>query len=274
LLSRQRLAFILDRVRSEGAVRVVDLARELGVSDMTVRRDLELLHQRGLVEKVHGGATALSESALFEPGFDAKSSVQRREKAAIADAAAALVAPGMAIAVSAGTTTHVLARSLAEVDRLTVITNSIRVLETFERFGDGRQTVALTGGSRTPSDALVGPFAVSALRSVHVDLTFMGVHGMTTEAGFTTPNLDESEVDRALVDAARQLVVVADHTKWGVMGISSFARLDEADVLVTDDRLDADARTALEARVGRLVVVRTRTGRSTGRDRLAVVRAS
>ena len=98
------------------------------------------------------------------------------------------------------------------------------------------QTIILTGGVRTPSDALVGPFAVAALRTIHLDQVFMGVHGMDPHSGFTTPNVLEAETDRALVEAARRLVVLADHTKWGVIGISTIARLDQADVVVTECR--------------------------------------
>ena len=255
LLARQRQARILERVRDEGAVRVAALVRELGVSDMTVRRDLEQLHDQGLLEKVHGGATATTDSALFEPGFAAKSSLQEREKQAIADAAIGLVTPGSAVAISAGTTTHVLARRLADVPGLTVVTNSVPVAEVLYRAGRPDQTIVLTGGVRTPSDALVGPFAVATLRTVHVDLVFMGVHGMDPRTGFTTPNLLEAETDRALVDTARRLVVLADHTKWGVIGISSFARLDQAEVLISDTGLSAEAREALGAEVRQLVVV-------------------
>src|SRR5439155_5108794 len=105
VLARQRQALVLDRIREEGAVRVSELARSLGVSDMTVRRDLELLQERGLVEKVHGGATAAPGSALFEPGFTTKSALQQSEKEAIASAAVALIRPGAAVGISAGTTT-------------------------------------------------------------------------------------------------------------------------------------------------------------------------
>jgi DeoR/GlpR family transcriptional regulator of sugar metabolism len=189
MLARQRQAFILDRVREDGAVRVADLVRTLGVSDMTVRRDLEVLHDRGLLEKVHGGATSLAGTALFEPGFAAKSALQQREKEAIADAAVTLVEPGMAIAVSAGTTTYALAQRLAHVAGLTVVTNSIPVADVLHHVGQADQTIILTGGMRTPSDALAGPFAVAALRTVHVDLVFMGVHGMDLRSGFTCPNL-------------------------------------------------------------------------------------
>jgi len=255
MLARQRQSIILDRVREDGAVRVADLVRELGVSDMTVRRDLEALHERGLLEKVHGGATLIVGNALFEPGFAAKSALQQSEKDAIADAAVKLAEPGMAIAISAGTTTYALAQRLINVPGLTVVTNSVRVADVLYQAGRSDQTIILTGGVRTPSDALVGPFAVSALRTVHVDLVFVGVHGMDPHSGFTCPNLLEADTDRALVEAGRRLVVVADHSKWGVIGISSIARLDQADVLITDSGLEPDARAILAGAVRSLFVV-------------------
>ena len=107
---------------------------------------------------------------------------------------------------------------------------------------------------------------MAALRTVHVDLVFVGVHGMDPHSGFTCPNLLEADTDRALIEAGRRLVVVADHSKWGVIGISSIARLDQADVLITDAGLDPDARATLEAQVGQLIVVdagRVRGRRST-----------
>lgn len=255
MLARQRHAYILDRVRSDGGVRVADLVRELGVSDMTIRRDLEQLHEQGLLEKVHGGATTVPASALFEPGFTAKAVLQQEAKEAIAEAAAALVHPGQAIAISAGTTTYAVARRLLEVPHLTVVTNSVPVADALYHGGRADQSVLLTGGMRTPSDALVGPFAVAALRTVNVDLVLMGVHGMDPHAGFTTPNMLEAETDRALVEAGRRLVVVADHTKWGVIGVSSIAPLSKADLLITDSEVDPEAREVLAAQVRELVVV-------------------
>jgi DeoR/GlpR family transcriptional regulator of sugar metabolism len=256
VLARQRQAYILDRVREDGGVRVSDLVRELSVSDMTIRRDLELLADQGLIEKVHGGATALPGSAQFEPTFAAKSSLQQLEKEAIAEAAIGYVEPGSAIGLSAGTTTYAIARRLVEITGLTVVTNSPRAADVLHEAGRSDQTIILTGGVRTPSDALVGPFAVSALRSVHLDLVLMGVHGMDERSGFTSPNLLEAETDRTLVEAARRLIVVADHTKWGVVGLSSIARLDQADVLITDGHLDAEARDVLVGQVRELVEAR------------------
>jgi DeoR/GlpR family transcriptional regulator of sugar metabolism len=256
VLARQRQAYILDRVREDGGVRVSDLVRELSVSDMTIRRDLELLADQGLIEKVHGGATALPGSAQFEPTFAAKSSLQQLEKEAIAAAAVGFVEPGSALGISAGTTTYAIARRLVEIPGLTVVTNSPRAADVLHEAGRSDQTIILTGGVRTPSDALVGPFAVSALRSVHLDLVLLGVHGMDERSGFTSPNLLEAETDRTLVDAGRRLIVVADHTKWGVVGLSSIARLDQADVLITDGHLDGAAREVLTGQVRELLEAR------------------
>ncbi|WP_189061908.1 DeoR/GlpR family DNA-binding transcription regulator [Longimycelium tulufanense] len=254
MLAPQRQAIILDEVRRTGAVRVANLVTRLGVSDMTIRRDLDALARRGLVDKVYGGATTVGGRSTEEPGFEAKSARQLVEKDVIAAAAAHLVRPGTAIGLSAGTTTHALARHLDDVADLTIVTNSVRVADALQRTGRSDRTVVLTGGVRTPSDALVGPVAVQALRTLHLDVVFLGVHGMAPRAGFTTPNLEESETDRALVAAAGRLAVVADHSKWGVVGISTIADLSEADVLVSDERLPADAVAELSERVGDLVL--------------------
>jgi DeoR/GlpR family transcriptional regulator of sugar metabolism len=265
MLAKQRQDRILAEVRRHGGVRVSDLVDILGVSDMTVRRDLDVLARKGLVDKVHGGASALGSRAADEPGFEVKSLREPAEKEAIAARAAELVRPGTAIGLSAGTTTWVLARRLREVPDLTVVTNSVQVLEELHQAaGASEQRVVLTGGIRTPSDALVGPLAVAALDALHLDLVFMGTHGMDDRSGFTTPNLMEAETNRALVRAARRLVVVADHSKWGVVGLSSFASPEEADVLVTDSGLDPSARERMAQRVGELVIADVAADHETG----------
>ncbi len=255
MLAQQRQALILDELERCGAVRVGDLVRRLGVSDMTVRRDLDALGRRGVLDKVHGGATLRLGRSSEEPGFEAKLLRELPEKEAIARRAAELVAPGSAVAVSAGTTTYALARHLAAVPGLTVVTNSVRVSEVLHQRAARDRTVVLTGGLRTPSDALVGPVAVDALRSLHVDLCFMGVHGMDERTGFTSPNLMEAETDRVMLASARTTVVLADHTKWCTRGLSRIAALDEADVLVSDTGLPPEARAVLGERVAELLLV-------------------
>lgn len=260
LLAEQRRALILDEVRRRGGVRVNELTRKLGVSDMTVRRDLDALARQGVLEKVHGGAVPVMEASTHEPGFEAKSGLELTAKEDIAKAAAQLVAPGSAIALSGGTTTYALAHHLVDVPDLTVVTNSVRVADVFhmaQRTSGPRQgaaTVVLTGGVRTPSDSLVGPVADQAIAALHFDVLFLGVHGISAEAGLSTPNLAEAETNRRLVQSARRVVVVADHTKWGVVGLSSFAALDQVDTLVTDGGLPGVAREEVSEHLRRLVV--------------------
>lgn len=241
MLAQQRQSAILELIRQRGGVRVSHLVSRFGVSDMTIRRDLEVLAERGLVDKVHGGATLAGPGSADEPGFAAKSIRQQAEKRAIAERAAGLVEPGMAIALSAGTTTAALAARLADVRGLTVVTNSIPVADVFYRAGRPDQTVVLTGGTRTPSDALVGPIAVGALRDLHVDQLFLGVHGLSVRAGLTTPNLLEAETDRAFIAASHQVVVLADHTKWHSLGIATIAPLTAVHLLITDADVPAEA---------------------------------
>jgi DeoR/GlpR family transcriptional regulator of sugar metabolism len=264
MLATQRQDRILEEIQRHGAVRVSDLVDLLGVSDMTVRRDLDVLAKRGLLDKVHGGASAVGSPAAEEPGFQAKSMRELAEKEAIAERAASLVRPGTAIGLSAGTTTWVLARRLSSIADLTVVTNSVRVADVLhqsgQQAGQPQHSVVLTGGIRTPSDALVGPLAVNALSTLHLDLVFMGAHGMDERSGFTTPNLMEAETNRAFVRAARRLVVVADHTKWGVIGLSAFATAEEADVLVTDARLPRRVQKLMSQRVDELVLAQVPSG--------------
>lgn len=255
MLATQRQSVILEEVRERGAVKVSELTELLGVSDMTVRRDLDVLEAAGLVDKVHGGATARGRLSSQEPGFETKSRHQLREKDAIAEAASALVEPGQAIGLTAGTTTWRLAHYLGAIPDLTVVTNSIQVANVLYREPRPDLTVVLTGGVRTPSDALVGPVAVAALRSLHVDILFMGVHGMSIDAGFTTPNLLEAETNEAFIGMASRFVVTADHTKWGVRGLSRIATLGRAHVLVSDTDLPTEARTVLAERIDQLILV-------------------
>jgi DeoR/GlpR family transcriptional regulator of sugar metabolism len=256
MLARHRQSLILQAVRSDGSARVSDLTHRLGVSDMTIRRDLEVLARDGLVEKVHGGAVLAGAPGRHEQGFETQLVLEGAEKTAIARAAANMVTPGTAIALAGGTTTFALAQCLLDVLGLTIVTNSLRVTSLFSgmRGPDGAaEGVVLTGGVPTVSDTLVGPIADLTIRSLHFDLLFLGCHGFDPDAGLTTPSLAEAETNRTLIRVARRVVVLADHTKWGLVSLSSFARLDEVDVLVTDDMLPADAGALVAEQVGELV---------------------
>ncbi|MFG3281003.1 DeoR/GlpR family DNA-binding transcription regulator [Streptomyces sp. NPDC048111] len=263
LLAEQRRALILDEVRRRGGVRVNELTRRLNVSDMTVRRDLDALARQGVIEKVHGGAVPVAEATAHEPGFEAKSTLELSAKQDIAREAARMAVPGSAIALAGGTTAYALAQRLVDVPELTVVTNSVQVADVFHAAQrsaaaagprPGAATVVLTGGVRTLSDTLVGPVADAAISSLHFDVLFIGVHGISVEAGLSTPNLAEAETNRRFVQSARRVVVVADHTKWGTVGLSSFASLDQVDSLVTDAGLTEGCRAEMTEHLRDVVV--------------------
>lgn len=259
MLARQRHDLIVDHVRRTGSVRVRELAAELGVSEMTVRRDLDVLSEQRLVEKVHGGATRMGDMSSFEPGFNVKQERQRVEKDLIARRALDFVQPNSAIGLTAGTTTFTFARHLGSIANLTVVTNAPSIAQTLYHATDPVASVVLTGGVRTPSDALVGPIATAALSTLHIDVLFMGVHGIDPSSGYSTPNLAEAEVNRAFINSARRVVVLADHTKWGTRGLAQIAPLERADLVISDTRLPDDAQDLLRSLGIDVALVATRT---------------
>lgn len=253
MLVDERRRRILEEVRRRGSVSVTALAKQLSVSGMTIRRDLETLAEEGVLDKVHGGATLRRGASAEELDFELTSERHLAEKEAIAAAALELIEPGMSVGISAGSTTWTFARYLAGIDDLTVVTNSLRVAEEFRRIDPGR-TVVLTGGVRTPSDALVGPVAERSLQTLHCDVVFLGVHGVDAEAGLTTPNLAEAATNRALVASGGGLVVLADHTKFGRVGLTTIVELDAVDTLITDSGIDAETLSDVSEHVGDLRV--------------------
>ena len=255
MLAQQRQDRILAELRRKGAVRVADLTDLLAVSDMTIRRDLEHLSREGVARKVHGGAV-LASQVSFEPGFAAKSQLAQPAKQAIAQQAAQLIEPGAAIGISAGTTTWAMARYVAAIPGITVVTNSTVVADVITSLdGTNQVTVILTGGVRTPSAALVGPVADRTIASMHFDQLFLGVHGMEARAGFTTPNLAEATTNKVFVDNARDVIVLADSSKWGIVGLADIGPLHMATTLITDDGLSGEARRTLGESVSDVLTV-------------------
>ena len=242
LLGRQRRDEILSLVDTNGAVRVRDLTERFGVSEMTIRRDIDSLASVNLLVRVHGGATRKVQAALSvdEPGFAVKSKRHLPEKRAIAARAASRIRPGSAIGITAGTTTYHMLPHLADIAQLTVVTNSLAIAGTLSASSPSGRQVVLTGGSPTPSNAIVGPIAERCLAGLHLDQLFMGVHGIDA-TGFTTPNLAEAQTNLAFITAAREVCVLADASKWGLVGLGTIAPLGAADVVVSDEGLAAEA---------------------------------
>jgi DeoR/GlpR family transcriptional regulator of sugar metabolism len=244
-LGPERRERILQTVRERGSVRVSDLAEELDVSPMTVRRDIGALAEDGKLERIHGGARLRGGQVAEEPLPEAKTLLNPEAKRAIAVAAAQRISPGEVVGIGSGTTALAFARAIASIPDLTVATNCVPVAQVLWDASSAR--VILTGGDRTPSEGLVGPITLQALEHLHLDTVVLGTHGLDLEAGCTTPNMLEAQVNRAFLRRARRSMILADADKLGVVGLTTFAGIDDMDVLVTDASLPSSAREALEA---------------------------
>ena len=268
MLAPERQARILKELQLHEAVRVADVAATLNVSEMTIRRDIEALDQNGLARKIHGGAMRLARLSALEPGFLLNVDKELDAKLAIAREALSLIQPGMTLAMTGGTTTYQLAVYLAteleQIRSLTVVTNSLKVADLlYQQQGNSNCKVIVTGGERTPSEALVGPVARGALRSLNTDLCFMGVHGIDADRGLTSPNLLEAETNGAFIESTGRLVVLADSTKFQVRSLATIAPLSAVDTVITDDGVSASTRELFAAKVPTLTVVSAGTAAST-----------
>ncbi|MFD3514104.1 DeoR/GlpR family DNA-binding transcription regulator [Streptomyces sp. NPDC058657] len=244
MFAAERRQLILEMVRANGAVSLRELARVVQTSEVTVRRDVRALEAEGLLDRRHGGAV-LPGGFTRESGFPQKSHLATAEKTAIADLAAGLVEEGEAIVVGAGTTTQELARRLARIPGLTVVTNSLLVAQALAHAN--RVEVVMTGGTLRGSNyALVGSGAEQSLQGLRVSRAFLSGSGLTAERGLSTSNMLSASVDRALVQAAAEVVVLADHTKLGTDTMFQTVPTDVITRLVTDDPGAHDERAATE----------------------------
>lgn len=229
---RERLLLLLAQ---SGFSSINMLAEKLGVSTMTIRRDLRYLEDNGQVNKIYGGGKIVSENV--EPQFHIKRLLNRVEKSLIANAARNLVKPNMTIGISAGTTTWMLAKGLKGFHDLTFVTNSTNVATELQKHG--YEDIILTGGTfRTPSDALVGPIGESTARILHTDLLFLGIHGISVKRGISTPNLLEATMNRILIEQSSKVCLLFDHTKWGIESLAQIAPLEYIHMIITDNHPD------------------------------------
>ncbi len=252
MYAEERQQSILTRARGDGRVEVASLAAELGVTQETIRRDLDRLERQGLVRRVHGGAIPTGRLD-FEPGLSQRDSTASAEKAGIARAAVALLPRHGTILLDAGTTTARLATLLPDDADLTVVTNALPIATSLASRSGTR--VHLVGGRvRSRTLAAVDTWAVDTLSRLNVDVAVLGTNGFSIERGLTTPDPSEAGVKAAMVAAGRRVVALADSTKFGNDQLARFAELRDVDVLVTDDGLAADDVAAIE-RQGPEVVV-------------------
>lgn len=244
-----RQSLILDLIELNGFVSVSKIAGNLDVSEMTIRRDLVLLEERGLLARTHGGAVSSASNPrevfdLEEPAFKRRRHRNARAKTAIATAAAALIGPGETIGIDVGTSTLTLAEAIVDRPDLRVFTNSLRAAMTLSA---SKSPVYVLGGEvRNPEQSVVGSRAVGELQNYNIDRVFIGVSGLI-ESGFFDYSVEDTEVKRAFIARADQVVILCDSSKFDHRALARVCELSGANILVTDAPPPAHLARALEA---------------------------
>ena len=245
-MKADRQLAILSILQRERTAEVTKLSTDLKASKVTIRRDLLELERQGLVRVTRGGAI-LNQGATYEPGYIAKMGQEREEKARIAQAAAALNAPGDTLLLDAGTTTAAVAQALVGMRDITVISNSLTVANVLTRH-HGIHFIMVGGTFRDVSQAFLGPMAEDALRQIRVDRVFLATEAMDVHRGLQVPDDRDAAVKRAMLDCSRDIVVVADHTKFALQRLYTFASWSAVRRLITGREAPPQAVDALRQR--------------------------
>jgi DeoR family galactitol utilization operon repressor len=237
LTERERI--ILDRLSTDGSVSVGILAKDFGLSEVTIRGDLRILEDKGWINRKWGGATAAIHRDILE-----RQRLFLEQKNAIARAAAELVKDGDVIMIEAGTTTALIARYLTGKRDIHIVTNSTLVFS-YARMYPNLQ-ITMTGGEfRRATESLVGPIALDTIGRLNVRLAFVGTDGFSLERGMTTHLMEGAEIVKAMKAHAQTTVLAADSSKYGKVGFASVLPLSAMDLILCDDGLEEQAEVEL-----------------------------
>jgi DeoR/GlpR family transcriptional regulator of sugar metabolism len=226
---RQQIAHILEE---QQRVTVPELSQLFAVSEVTIRKDLAWLESRKLAVRTHGGAV-LAPVGTTEMGFDVREHIQQTEKTRIGAAAADYVQDGETIFLDASTTALAIARCLKSKRELTIVTNGLRTgIELVDSPGI---SVMMPGGMlRHESLSLIGTWGKSVLQQIHIGKAFVGARGFTLNEGLTDVNSDEVNLKRTIVEVAKEIVAVIDHSKWDQLAFATFCPLERIKLIITD----------------------------------------
>lgn len=253
MLNLERRTKILELIEKHGRVAVADLSRRFKTSEVTIRNDLKALHKRGLVDRAHGGAVKVA-TVSVDPSLRIKSELHADEKRRIGAAAAALVHDGESIILDSGTTTQQIARQIKHKRDLKVITNGINIALELLSAKD-IQLILLGGMVRQNSFSAVGHFTEDMLKQLSADKLFLAVDACDVEFGLSTPNLEESQVNQAMVRIAKETILVADSSKFGKRSLSRIVTLPSIDTIITDRALPEEMQAALRSHNVKLILV-------------------
>ncbi|MDO3412517.1 DeoR/GlpR family DNA-binding transcription regulator [Saccharibacillus sp. CPCC 101409] len=251
MLPLQRKQELIAYLADKGAATLKELSLRFGVSEMTIRRDLNMLQRENVIRRSHGGAVYQGEQTQIErkePAIPDKEASNRAIKGRLAAYAARhFVRSGDTVALENGTTVSRMAEHLDHVEELTLLTNGMDTFNLFRPYANARRTLISSGGIlREKSGTLVGPEAENFFARYHADTLFLSALGFTPEAGFTDPNLLDTQVKKMMIRSARKVVMLLDSSKFGQRFLSPVASLQDINMLVTDQGLSRENRAVIE----------------------------
>lgn len=253
MILSERQQYILEVLRRNSSVSVSELSKTMQVSEVTIRKDLTQMEQLKLLYRTHGKAVLLN-PFISDRHINEKERNNAAEKLAISRHAASMIASGESIMIASGTTMHFLAREIKPLDRLTVVTSAVPVTSILLK--EPTSEVILLGGAVRPSSlSVVGPYAEQMLENFLCSKLFLGVDGIDFEFGLTTTNLMEASLNRAMMRAAQQTIVLADSSKFGRRGFSRICAIDAVNEIITDDKIADDIASRIEDCGVKLTVV-------------------
>jgi DeoR family transcriptional regulator of aga operon/DeoR family fructose operon transcriptional repressor len=238
LYPEERRQVILNQLNQTGRVTVLELSQQFGVSEVTIRADLQSLAEQNLVVRTHGGAVPPARG-LGDLSLSIRLQQQVTEKSRIGEAGAAMVSNGDAIILDTSSTALAIAQRLKHHRDLTIITNSLAIAQGL--LDVPGVSVVMPGGTlRRETASLIGVDGLEILQKFNIQKGFFGAHGINLPEGLTDVSADEAEVKRPLVAMCRRVIAVLDATKWGRVGLASFADLEDIDCIITDHHAPAD----------------------------------
>lgn len=243
--SSNRREYILNKLEKDHSVKIQELSKEMKVTRETIRRDLYQMESDGLIKKIHGGA--ILETPNRETNYEKRKSECSEEKQRIAKIAAAYIEEGDSIYLDYGTTTLALAKEIVKMENITVVTNTIPIVNLL--LSNEKIDLIIPGGIvRYNETSLSGPFAINNIKDINVTLGFFGCSGIDIKAGITTHNIDENLVSKEMIRHSQTSIVLADHTKFGIVAFNKTTSIDDIDIIITDRVLsEAEAISIIDS---------------------------
>jgi len=247
-----RRTLILEKLDANGQVSVNDLSETFGVSEVTIRNDLTRLEQKNMLIRARGGAIKATRVGTdFE--LSKKHRINLKQKERIGKEAAKLIEEGDTIIIGGGTTTQELAKNVGDFNNLTTITNALNIANELTK--KKYINLIMPGGLiRKESLSLLGGIAERALQNFYCDKTFMGVDGLDTDHGLTTPSSDEAHINQIMIEISRQVIILADSSKFFRRSFALIAPISKIDILITDNEIDPECKKKFE-NIGIQVIV-------------------